>query len=387
MSKKKSPRTPSFRHHKATGQGYVELVGKRIYLGRYDRAETREKYHRLLAEWIANGRQLAADPDEITVSELLARFWVHAQTHYRNINGEPTSELDSFKWAMHRVRELYGKTSAARFSPRSLKAVRQSMIDAGWCRTNINRMTGRVKHIFRWGVENELVAPSVYHGLQAVTGLKRGRTDARESEPVRVVLDEHIEAVREHVSRQVWALIRLQLLTAARAGELVVVRAVDIDTRGKVWTYKPPTHKTAHHGIDRKVFIGPEAQRVLAPFMANRAVDCYLFSPREAETERHSAAPTHRRKSQKPNAKKTDRVVGERYTTASYRRAIERACRAAKVPVWTPHRLRHNAATAIRREHGVEAAQLLLGHARVGTTQIYAEVNTAKAEAIALKVG
>lgn len=40
-----------FRHHKATGQGLVELNGRRIYLGRYDLPATAEKYRRLVAEW------------------------------------------------------------------------------------------------------------------------------------------------------------------------------------------------------------------------------------------------------------------------------------------------------------------------------------------------
>jgi hypothetical protein len=31
----------------------------------------------------------------------------------------------------------------------------------------------------------------------------------------------------------------------ARPGELVIMRPIDIDTRGKVWVYTPATHKTA----------------------------------------------------------------------------------------------------------------------------------------------
>jgi len=75
MTAKPPIRTPSFRHHKASRQGYVELDGRRIYLGRSDLPPTREKYHRLIAEWIANGRQLPVGPDEITVGELILRFW------------------------------------------------------------------------------------------------------------------------------------------------------------------------------------------------------------------------------------------------------------------------------------------------------------------------
>lgn len=53
---------------------------------------------------------------------------------------------------------------------------------------------------FEWAVAVELVPPSTHHGLQAVTGLRRGRSAARESEPVKPVPE-----VSVNVSRQVWA--------------------------------------------------------------------------------------------------------------------------------------------------------------------------------------
>ena len=53
MPSLKSPRVPQFRHHKATGQGYVRLDGQFRYLGRYDDPETLQRYHRLIAEWMA----------------------------------------------------------------------------------------------------------------------------------------------------------------------------------------------------------------------------------------------------------------------------------------------------------------------------------------------
>ena len=51
------------------------------------------------------------------------------------------------------------------------------------------------------------------------------------------------------------------------------------------------------------------------------------------------------------------------------------------------HQLRHSAATYLRKEFGLEAAQILPGHARAAVTQIYAEVNHAKALEIAAKIG
>lgn len=52
-----------------------------------------------------------------------------------------------------------------------------------------------------------------------------------------------------------------------------------------------------------------------------------------------------------------------------------------------PNQLRHGYATKVRREHGLEAAQVLLGHSKADLTQIYAERNEALAVGIAAKIG
>jgi len=56
-----SKKLPKFRIHKATGQAYVELSGQRFYLGRHDRPEAQQKYHAMVAEWLAAGRQLRVE--------------------------------------------------------------------------------------------------------------------------------------------------------------------------------------------------------------------------------------------------------------------------------------------------------------------------------------
>jgi hypothetical protein len=45
-------RIPNYRLHKSSGQALVQLNGQRIYLGKYQTDESREKYRRLLAEWL-----------------------------------------------------------------------------------------------------------------------------------------------------------------------------------------------------------------------------------------------------------------------------------------------------------------------------------------------
>lgn len=57
------------------------------------------------------------------------------------------------------------------------------------------------------------------------------------------------------------------------------------------------------------------------------------------------------------------------------------------IPHWHPNMLRHTYATRVRREHGLEAAATLLGHASPDTTLIYAESDNALAAGVALKIG
>jgi hypothetical protein len=48
-----------FRIHKASGQAYCELSGRRFYLGKADSPEAKERYQQKISEWLASGRHLA----------------------------------------------------------------------------------------------------------------------------------------------------------------------------------------------------------------------------------------------------------------------------------------------------------------------------------------
>ena len=94
---------------------------------------------------------------------------------------------------------------------------------------------------------------------------------------------------------------------------------------------------------------------------------------------------------------------GNPYTPRTYRQAIVRACRKADaeahkaqpevttemvlVPEWHPNQLRHNAATNLRKEYGVELARIILGHATAFTTEIYAEADQQQAIKVIEKIG
>lgn len=398
MSRPRSA-VPSYRKHRQSGQAIVTLtdgLGGRhdLLLGRHGTAASRQEYARVIAEWEANGRclpQRIAGLADITVNELILAYWRYAEGYYLK-NGEPTTQLERVKQSLKPVKELYGRTLAKDFGPLALKAVRQKMVEAGWVRRYINSCTGCVKRAFKWAVENELVPPSVYHGLQAVAGLKRGRCEAAEGKPVRPVADDQVEAALPFMTPPVKAMVQVQRLTGMRPGEVVIMRPCDIDrTNLKLWRYQPESHKGEHHGTERIVFLGPKAQAILLPLLL-RPADAYLFSPREAladlRVRQRRARKTKVQPSQLDRRKRRPRKApGESYTVDSYRQAIQYACDHAKIPHWHPHQLRHTFATEARRQFGLEAAQVLLGHAAADITQVYAERDTSKAAEVMARLG
>src|SRR5262245_5902418 len=134
-----TPRTPSYRHHKASGQAVVSIGGKDIYLGRYGSVASRAEYDRIIAEWLANGRQLPGSANSgkvLTISELILAYWKHVEVYYAK-DGKPTSEVHAIRSALRLVRKRYGATLASEFTPLAMKAVRDAMIAEGWSRSTI----------------------------------------------------------------------------------------------------------------------------------------------------------------------------------------------------------------------------------------------------------
>jgi hypothetical protein len=59
-----------------------------------------------------------------------------------------------------------------------------------------------VKRVFKWAAAEEFVPITVYQALRTLAGLRKGRTEARESEPVKPVDLAHVNAtLRKHASR------------------------------------------------------------------------------------------------------------------------------------------------------------------------------------------
>lgn len=402
----KDAHVPSYRRHKQSGQAVVTLpdgLGSRkdVLLGKYGTKESRTEYARVIAEWEAAGRRLPASMPsaaDLSISELILQFWTHAEQHYRRPDGTVTNELNDFRLSLKPLRELYGQTIARNFGPLALKAVRQKMIEADLCRGVINQRIGRIRRMFRWAVENELVPPSVLQGLQAVRGLQRGRSPARETEPVKPVPQAFVEATLPCLRPQVAAMVQLQLHTGMRPGEVCIMRAIDLDMTGSIWLYRPGSdagpdgvHKTAYRGHKRIVPIGPRGQEIIRQYLKADLYAC-LFSPRETmETLRLEQRAKRKTKVQPSQVDRRRRhpkkKLRDHYGEKSYARAIARACQKAGVPHWHPHQLRHTKATEIRREAGLDAARAVLGHRSPQITETYAEIDVNKAAEVMARLG
>lgn len=421
---------PSYRLHRASGRAVCTIAGRDYYLGRHGSEQSRQAYNRLIAEYMASGRQGPGASNEATatVAEIAAAF-------LSDFTSRPkaATTLDQWRTNIRWLVDHYGDTLAKDFGPRELKLLRTKMIgtkakrvecgkvveyDRTLARDYINKIIGSILEIFRWATEEGILSPSIHHGLRCVRPLRFG-AGGRETDRVRPVDDRDLNAVLSVASPIIQRMITLQLLTGMRPGELCRMRVGDIVTTGKVWTYVPPEHKTAHRGIKRTIFLGPKAQEIIRPRL-QPDLKAYIFSPRDAYVETMKSR-TANGKFPRVGSKAKNKIpshIGECFNPNSYYLNIRAACKRAErerlkgvsagrfvggraglaigiglehspakgepFKHWHPHQLRHNAATHLRAEFGLDVAQTILGHSTTDMTEVYAERDVSKAiEAIA----
>lgn len=351
---------PSYRLHKASGQAVVTLDGHDVYLGRHDTKASRDAYERAVITWKAHGWRPREQRLALSVSAMIAEFWLHVEREglYAK-NGKPTSERFVIRQALRPLMSLYASMPAADFKPSDLRVVREAYHHRkAISRNTVNAYVHKVRTVFGWAVSMDLVPAPTWQALKSLPALRRGQGTAIENVPVKPANLRDVAKVLRVAPPQIGALIRLQWLTGARPGEVVQLRLGDIDRTGTVWIYRPGSHKTEHHGINREILLGPRAQAVLAPFL-RADPGAYLF--------------------------RTTR--DEPMTPDAYQYAIRKYVRLAGVTRWCASWLRHNAATRFRRHRGLDAASTALGHSDLTMTQVYAERDRQTAIDLAIALG
>ena len=185
-------RTPKLRRQKCKtrpDRAFVEMDGKRHFLGRWNAPETQEAYARLILQ-LSKGQPVKQTLDSPTVVELCADFLEH-------MTG--SKELEYLKPTVRRLTNLYGHMAVDEFTPSCLRAVRDQAVKEGLSRSGCNRLTMNIRRIFKYGVAHERVHPSTLEALRCVESLRAGRTEARETEPVQSAPMDDVEKTLVHL--------------------------------------------------------------------------------------------------------------------------------------------------------------------------------------------
>ena len=385
----KRPSLPSLFHHKASGQSAVQVRdpdGRRrtVYLGVHGSQAAQERYREVLTELLAGKlvrakarvRVLSEWP---TIGQLAADFLTHARRFYRDEMGTVSAEVLNFTGAFRVLLEKFATEHVDQFTVRDLSEVRQVLVDSRrYCRKTVNDTIRRCKAIFRWGAEHQIVPAGTWHQLSALRGLTVGRSGVRESIPVENVPWGMVEPILEHLMPPLRAAILLQWHAGLRPTEALRITRGQLDMTNEVWVYRMARHKGSWRGLERTVFLGPKCREILTPLLKVDP-DAALISPVDAvlamkqKKRRNRKTPITKQTRQRDRrATKKEPYVGDFYRMDAYRTAIQRACRQAGVPCWSPHRLRHSAATRIALAEGIAACKAVLGHTDIHTTERYA---------------
>lgn len=414
---------PRILKHKRSGSAFVVLRepdGRRrqVQLGPWNSAQSRRAYRELLAKLTAAHEPAVAlrapvdHIEEVTVGELVARFLAWAETYYVSpIDRQPTGEAENLALALTPVLELYGDTEAEAFGVREFRIVRERLISpppdihdgkerrpnrGRFCRTTINDRMKAIRRCWRWAAEHGFVRPETWQALAVVSPIRFGRdARVRETQPRGPVPMEHVERTLPFLGQVLADVVRVQLRIGCRPGEILRLTTRELDRTEAVapgvWLFTPTRSKVAFRRKPSPYGVGPQAQEILRRYL-RADPDAPLFQPAESEALRRRAQRAARKSKVQPSQqdrRKENPVHGPSllYDPRAYARAVRRACVQAGVPPWSPHQLRHLAATLARARAGAEVARVILGHSDLNATEIYAQADVRVAAAYALAHG
>jgi len=344
---------------------------KRVFGAWGDPAAT-TAYSRWAAEWHVRQADPTppGSPGDVLVADLVVACLDWAEATYRK-GGRETSEVAAFRAALRPLAELYGDTPAAAFGPVQLLAIQAGWVAGGLAIGTVNNYQNKVCRAFSHGVSRGVVAAAVADALAHVPQLVPGRTAAAPRKVVTSAPDADLAAAIPHLhhlpdrQRILEGIVRLQLATGMRPGEVLELRPEDLDRSREPWLYRPPSGgKTYHLEKARKVWIGPAGRALLLPFLADAEPGEPVFRVRAIR------------------GRKPWGLIP--ISAQFYRDCLARACEVADVPVITPHRLRHSKATAVQRAYeDDEAVAAALGNSKETARQVYVD---SPADAVARRI-
>jgi integrase len=282
------------------------------------------------------------DPEQVeqgrrvTVHELADLYQALANEYYRTTDTK--GQAYNVRCMLRPLREAASDQYADELDWQALtEHVQHYLAHSGrMARQTVNSTIADMRTMLRWAAKKRFIPASALEASKCVDHLKRGRSAAYETEPIKPATEEQVKTVAPYAGPVVEAMLWTQWHCGARPGEITIMRPCDIVEDGDAWIYRPSRHKTEHHGKDRVIYLGPKAQAWVRPWLEGCAPEAYLFSPQVSEGQRR-ATQRRKRKSYDScgNRPGTNRKIdpkrrpAERYTTNSYAEAVRYACYAA----------------------------------------------------------
>ena len=308
--------------------------------------------------------------------------------------------------------DRYGDDPAEEFGPLKLEVVREGWVVAGLSRNEVNRRAAMVKRMFKWAVSKQRVPAHVFTALATRWRgvLEKGRTSARETEPVGPVDEATVDATLPFLEPPRSRSGRVPAaLTGCRPGEACALRMIDVgiepvrsgcsdppNTKRRTAGSAGPSPSAPRHKpcsprssvpIRQRVPVRPAGRgRGDARRSGREPQDPALPLRCEANSKEQGEEPESRRATRQvfhpcvqrgrllsacedafPLSEQLARRAGETAKARNARLMDEQKKEFGawrKAHHWHPNQLRHSFATAVRKQHGLEAAQVLLGHSR-----------------------
>ena len=382
-------------HSVTRNRGFVKFPaaacgGKRVtewLPGKYQSPESLAAFEKSLGffllhgtapPWVGQPQQRPSSPagprtdlaevlaDGPTVEEICHQFTRHRMPGYCY------SEQCHYRTAMRDLCFLYAARPADSIGKRELLEVRALFVRAGKCLKGCNGQTRRVKAVFQWAADHELVPDAVPLNLQALRNLKHG--EAPTPPRKQAVSDELVRQTCQHLPREAVDIINVLRHSGARSGELYQLRVKDLQMAAKdLWIYQPAKHKNAYRGHSRTILFGPQSLAILKRLVKGRRPEHHVFVRPTWDDPRNRNRHT----------------VGTPWSRYALGSLIARTCKRFELPHWHPHQLRHAAASAAYNRDGgtAAAAQVLRGHATISTTERYITLDEGPAHEQARKFG
>lgn len=334
-----------------SGWGWrVRVNGTQFRLGKASDSEVtaRKNYAQFMIRYAANpnlGRKTVLG---MTLTELVVQFLRSDESPKGIQHRQKYKQLGPiFEAAFGRI------VPAAAYDAETHREFKAFLIGKKtYCRWTINDFLARVRRLLKFGRSRKICPSDNVAEVVDVPGVRQG--DARESicrTPANVA---DVMKTLPFLPMELIPMVRVQLLTGARAGELLTMRPAEIERSSCPWLYIPKRHKGQWRGKSREIWLGPRSREILTARIEQIDEHEFMFSPQRS----------------RPN--RTGRLAPRpHYSRHSYSHAIQDACERAGVTPWTSHQLRHRCGTEVRVAMGEEYAQAILGHAPAGVTGRY----------------